>query len=135
MKYLGIDYGDKKIGLAIAGSDTKVAVIYDSVKSENAVYEIQKICREEFIDEIIIGLPLSLKGTGTKQTQKTRKFIKLLKEKIDLPINEHDERLTTRMAGRMTSGKPSLQTRKSEPKINKDQSAAVLILQSYIDMI
>ena len=124
MKYLGIDYGDKRIGLAIAGSDTRVALVYNTIKTENALYEIQKICREEFIDKIVVGLPLAMSGNETEQTNKTRKFIKLLKEKIELPIKEHDERLTSRIA-----------EQSGVDKAHKDQSAAVLILQSYIDMI
>tara|TARA_B100000315_G_C14541341_1_gene571047 strand:+ start:72 stop:482 length:411 start_codon:yes stop_codon:yes gene_type:complete len=135
MKYLGVDYGDKKIGLAIAGSDVRVALVYDSIKTENAINKIKRICNIENIDQIVIGLPLSMKGFETEQTQKTKKFINLLKAKIDLQINEHDERLTTRMSGRITSGKPSLLTRGEKLKIDKDQASAVLILQSYIDMI
>ena len=80
MKLLGIDYGQSKIGLAIADSDTKTAVPFGVAESDNLFAIIKDTIESENIDQIIVGLPLNMSGEETEQTELTKDFI--LKEKF-----------------------------------------------------
>lgn len=129
MNYLGIDYGSKRIGLAFADNTSKTAVVFDTLSRSmqekwpiNAVLKIEKICKAEKINIIIVGLPIALSGHLTGQTRKTQEFINLLKQETGLEVESQDERLTTRMASAA-----------GVAKNKRDQSAAVLILQSWLD--
>ncbi|MBD3360155.1 MAG: Holliday junction resolvase RuvX [Candidatus Buchananbacteria bacterium] len=126
MKYLGIDYGDKKIGLAIADSETKIASPYKILtNSKDILSKISEICQEEDIDKIIIGLPLTLKSSTSKQTKIVLNFIDKLKKIIDLPIIEQDERLSSGYAKELI--------KQMKIKHLDDDVAAMIILQSYLD--
>ncbi len=126
MKYLGIDYGDKKIGLAIADSETKIASPYKILtNSKDVLSKISEICHEEDIDKIIIGLPLTLKSSTSKQTEIVLNFIDKFKKIIDLPIIEQDERLSSGYAKELL--------KQIKVKHLDDDVAAMIILQSYLD--
>lgn len=107
MKYLGIDYGEKNIGLAICDNNLKIATPFGIVHS---LEEIKKIVQEKNIDKIIIGLPLGFRGE-TEQTRKTRDFAKNFKN-----FEFVDERFTSKMT-------------------KNHASAATIILQDYLDML
>lgn len=115
---LGIDYGQSKIGLALADSETKTAVPFGMVKSNNLFSIIKDIIKSENIDKIVIGLPLNMSGEETAQTNITQEFIEDLKVKTGLEVITEDERLTSVQANRL--GKD-------------DAVAAMYILQTYID--
>jgi putative Holliday junction resolvase len=126
MKYLGIDYGEKKIGLAIADSETKIASPYKIlINSKDISSKISEICYKEDIDKIIIGLPLTLKNSTSKQTKIVLNFIDKLKKIIDLPIIEQDERLSSGYAKELI--------KQMKTKHLDDDVAAMIILQSYLD--
>lgn len=126
MKYLGIDYGEKKIGLAIADSETKIASPYKIlINSKDISSKISEICYKEDIDKIIIGLPLTLKNSTSKQTKIVLNFIDKLKKIIDLPIIEQDERLSSGYAKELI--------KQMKIKHLDDDVAAMIILQSYLD--
>lgn len=126
MKYLGIDYGEKKIGLAIADLETKIATPYKILIDEaDILAKISEIVQEENISKIIIGLPISLKGTMSKQTKLVINFINKLRNNFDLEIIEQDEKFTSIYAQRLLQG--------TKAKKFDDDVAAMLILQSYLD--
>lgn len=107
MKYLGIDYGEKNIGLAISNNNLKIAVPFGIVKN---IQEIKKIIKTKKINKIIIGLPKGFRGE-TAQTKKTREFAKNFKS-----FEFVDERFTSKIS-------------------QNHASAATIILQSYLDML
>jgi putative Holliday junction resolvase len=126
MKYLGIDPGDKKIGLAIADSEIKIASPYKIlINNKNIILDIKNICSNEGIDSIIIGVPISLMGNQSKQTKNVLNFITKLRESIEIKIIEQDEQLTSQYAQRLL--------RETNAKKFDDDVAAMLILQSYLD--
>jgi len=126
MKYLGIDYGDKKIGLATADLETKIASPYKILfNNQNIISDIKNVCLNEEIDKIVIGLPISLKGTMSKQTENVIKFISKLRKNIDLEVIEQDEKYSSQYAQRLL--------RETKAKHLDDDVAAMLILQSYLD--
>lgn len=118
MNYLGIDYGQSKIGLAKASSETKIATPFKIIKNNpDIISEISQIVKNESVGQIIVGWPLSLSGQMSEQTKAVESFISLLK-KLGKPIHKQDERLTTKSA---IAAK------------DDDSSAAALILQIYLD--
>lgn len=122
MSILGIDFGEKRIGLAIADSELKIALPFKTVKSEK---EIEEICKNRKISKIIIGLPRGLSGKNTEQTQKTKEFAQRLKNNLKIPINFQDERLTSKQAEKMLQNK--------HKKEDIDAISAQIILQTYLD--
>lgn len=123
MRYLGIDYGDKRIGIALSDEQGILAFPLATVENgKNAVNQIKKICSEQEAERIIIGLPLSFAMKETEQTEKVRLFAGKLSKEINLPIEFENEILTSKMAGK---------ERVNRQKI--DESSAALILQSWID--
>ncbi len=132
MRVLGVDYGDRRIGLAISDGEEKLASRFLTVENrslENTIEEIRNIIAKENIKKIIVGLPMGLK-MESEQTRKTRLFIKELKQKINLPIIEANEVFTSKMAEEnlLNAG-----AKREEIKSIIDQEAARIILQDYLD--
>lgn len=124
MKCLGIDYGDKRIGIAVSDENGKIAFPGKIIpnKNDSQVFDkLEVFIRLENIKKIIIGLPLTLSSADSDQTLKTRLFAKRLLNKISLPIEFENEMLTTKIAQAGSNRK------------TVDASAAALILQSYLD--
>ena len=122
-KYLGIDWGQKRIGLALADSETKLATPFKVVKN---LSEVLDIIEKEGINEIILGLPLKMKNTKSETQAEFRNFKNNLKAKVNLPVLEVDERLSSKAADALSKDKKA--------KALRDALAAMLILQSYLDV-
>lgn len=121
LNYLGIDFGLRKIGLAIANST--ISTPYTVLKN-NYINQLFLICKKENIDKIIIGV------SEGKMAEETKKFANKLKKEINLPIEFYDETLSTQDAIRL-----SLEAgiKKSKRKSLEDAMAASVMLQNYID--
>lgn len=122
---LGLDYGEKNIGLAVADENSKMALPYKVLinKGEDFVLqELKKIIGEEKISKIIIGLPLSLSGEESKKTVETREFSAFLAKNLDVAIEMRDERLSSRLADTLAQG----------AKNSRDIGAAMVILEDYL---
>ena len=124
MQYLGIDWGEKRIGLALGDDQTRLASPFKVVSS---IDEIIKIIAEEEIDCIVIGKPVTLKNEEGGNVERVAAFIKFLKEKTAIPIEIIDERLTSRAADNLPGDKKS--------KAERDAVAAMIILQTYFDTL
>ncbi len=129
MRYLGIDYGDKKIGLAL-GDEARVAVPLEVVRvranGRSPVQRIVEIIREEQIDEVVVGAPLStVEGCVSEQLKKTREFVKKLQAEVSIPVQEIDERYTTAEAIRSQ--------KEIGATAEEDAIAAAIILQAWFD--
>lgn len=126
-KILGIDYGRSKIGLALADEQLKIAVPYKIIKNKGkkiVLQELEKICEEENVKQIIIGEPSRLTNNNKEIILEIEKFIKEIKTFLKIPIELEDERMTTKMAQALLKG----------TKIKNDDSvAAMIILQGYLD--
>lgn len=107
MNCLGIDYGEKNIGLAFGDAQLKIAIPLGIVHS---IEEVKQAIKDKKINKIIIGLPLGFKGE-TSETKKVREFAKNFPGAILI-----DERLTSKMS-------------------DDDAGAAALILQTYLDKL
>ena len=126
MKYLGIDYGQKRIGVAISDEDGKIAFPKETIENideEESISKLQKLAEREKIEKIVVGLPVSFSGEKNPQSEKVQIFAEKLFEIAKFPVEFENEILTTKLAA------------KGSTKKNIDASSAALILQSYLDKI
>ncbi len=100
-KFLAVDYGDKHVGLAISDETRTIAVPYRTLENNEALFNmLNKICEDEKIQKIIVGIPVGFQGE-TDQTKKTRLFCQELRECIknkDIVIEESNEVFTSKIA-------------------------------------
>ncbi len=132
MKILSIDYGDKRIGLAISDKNEKLAsrfLTLENKSQKKSIIEIKKIIPEENIQKIVIGIPVGLKGESA-QTQDIKEFSIKMSKNIKIPIIEVNEVFTSKMAKEnlLQAGVKSIDIKKAI-----DQEAARIILQDYLD--
>ena len=137
--YLGIDYGESKVGLAIADEETKMAFAFGILVNDKSLYvKLKEIISQEDIETVVIGLPSNVNREETEYTSDrvkdttvshaARKFAKKLAEIADVKIAFHDEMFTTKMA------KANLIER-GDRNVGKhdDAEAARIILQEWLD--
>lgn len=133
MKILGIDYGEKRIGLAVSDQLSMFAHPLDVVENKGNKTNIElmkNIIEQNKIDKIVIGFPLNMNGTEGERCEKTNQFIVHIKKVFQGEIIKWDERLTTVAANKML-----LENDMSRAKRKKvvDKIAACYILQGYLD--
>lgn len=134
MKTLGIDFGEKRIGLAIASSLFSIAQPLSVLKRKNIeadIKELEEIVKEYGIEEIVLGLPLNMNGSKGRKAQEAIDFGELLKKRLKLKVSLYDERLST-VEGERVLLQADL-TRAKRRNI-RDKIAAQIILQSYLDL-
>ena len=135
MRILGLDVGDRTIGVAVCDPLGLTAQGITTVKRKSEVLDIEeiaKICREYNVESIVSGLPKNMNGTIGPQGEKVQHFCEKLKETLGLEVKMWDERLTSVAANRaMLEGDLSRAKRK---KII-DKIAATFILQGYLDSL
>ncbi len=133
MKLLGLDWGSKRIGMAISTSSIGIALPLRTLSRAswtNDVSAIQNIIQTHNISMIIIGLPLLLSGKLGQQALNIKNAVTKLQTEIEIPINLFDERLTTKQSYKILK---ETQTKSSKIDEKIDEVSACLILQSYID--
>jgi len=130
-RIIGLDYGDKTIGVAVSCADMRVAVGVGTIRRERpgalrrSLRELAALAAEYGADEIVLGYPKNMDNTEGERCKKTLLFKELLEKKLSgLTVVLWDERLTTSEVMRVIS---------PGAKKNIDESAAVLILQSYLN--
>lgn len=136
MKILGIDFGLKKVGLASADSEIKIAlpgdIIYYSSKKE-LLEKIKKVITEKEIKKIVIGLPLSFDFSETEMSKKARDFGALLEKEFDLPIYFQNEISSSKQIENMDfEMNRKVKNRKPKQIKDVDNRSAALILESYL---
>jgi len=134
MRFLGIDYGTKRIGIAV--SDENIILAFPKgilLNNLNIFKNIGEILKTENISEIVIGESVNFKGKENIVSKEIKTFISELKDKFNLPIHEQKEFLTSVEARRHQDF--GGQARRFQKKKEVDDSAAALILQRYLDRI
>jgi len=135
MRILGLDVGDKTIGVSISDPLGYTAQGVKTIIRKNKkvdIEELNSLCSEYNVDTIVVGFPKNMNGTIGPQGEKVLKFCELIKETIELPIKMWDERLTTVAANRAM-----LEADLSRAKRKKivDKIASTYILQGYLDSL
>ena len=140
-RVLGLDAGDRRIGVAISDPDRSFALPLNSILADGSELDaIQRVVAAEEVTELVVGLPLSLSGGDSAQTASVREFAARLEARTGLPVHLWDERLSSHEAqtrsqdasharGRRRSG------RRAPPPADTDALAASIILQAYLDRL
>ncbi len=133
---IGLDYGDKTVGVAFCDKSVSVAVGLEIIRRERptklrrTLARIAAVCAEKKADGIILGYPYVLSGREGERCRKTLVFKGMLEERLSLPVVLWDERLTSVAAEEaMTESGLSFE----EQKEHVDELAAMLILQDYLN--
>lgn len=129
MMLVGLDYGSRRIGVAV--SVNGIAVPRDVIIVENdsdAVEKTVRVLQEEPPEKIVVGLPLTTSGKAGRQAERVKHFAELLRTKVSVPVELFDERFTSTdaMARLKVEG-----VSEKEMRGKLDSVAAVLLLESY----
>ena len=133
MKYIGIDYGTKNIGIAVSDENGSVAFPHSTVKAgPHALQEVVDIVKAQGAGEIVIGEARNFAGERNPVMEDIEQFKKDVGELTQLPVHYEREFFTSALAARQFA--PQEGSRKQNPSQEKlDASAAALILQSFLD--
>ena len=129
MRSLGLDIGDKRIGVALSDPGGILAsplTIINCIDEAVDIEAITSIIDQQQVQQIVVGLPRSMDGSIGKQAEKVEAFVQKLSSHTEIPVELRDERLSTVSAKRLMK---SVTTR----KIRHDAIAAAIILQGYLD--
>ncbi len=132
-RVLGIDYGEKRIGLAVSdplGHTAQGLETLERSGEEKDVRALQQTIEKWEVDTIVIGLPRHMDGTAGEQVRKVERFAERLRQATGRTVTPWDERLTTVAAERILIEGG---VRRRQRKSLRDRLAAVLILQGYLD--
>ena len=135
MRILGLDIGTKKIGIAVSdelGWTAQGIMTVLRRNGESDLKQIHEIVRLYGVEKVVVGLPKSMDGSLGPQAKMTLGFVQDLREVLGIPIITWDERLSTVEATKMLIG-AGVSREKRKRKI--DMTAAILILQSYLDSL
>ncbi len=133
MRIMGIDYGDRNIGIAVSDAFQWTAQGIEVVTKRRDNGELERIAelvKEYEVSEIVLGFPKNMNGSIGPRGEISIAFAEQIKEKLQLPVHLWDERLTTAAAER-TLLEADVSRKKRKAAV--DKLAAVLILQNYLD--
>lgn len=134
VRALGVDPGSKRIGLAVSDLSGTIAspltVLQRSRSRQHDLHELARIAREEEVEVVVFGLPLNMDGSRGPAARAAAAEARRLATLVDVPVELHDERLTTVTAERdlMAAGLDAVERRQVVDKV-----AAAIMLQSWLD--
>jgi putative holliday junction resolvase len=128
VKVLALDYGSARTGVAVSdptGTVARPLGVVEAASTEQGIARLVELAREEEVERVVVGLPITLRGERGSQAEETDRFVALLRDALDLPIESFDERFTTKLArqtGRARAERPPAE----------DAVAAAHLLTSYL---
>ena len=134
-RLIGVDMGSKRVGLSISDENRKIATPLETINYVNIqilVDKLKKIANENNVHAIIFGNPKNMDGTEGSSSQSVKDKVKLISEKIKIPVFLWDERLSTVGAFNLSS---QLDVNVTKRVKNIDESAAAFILQGVLDFL
>jgi len=135
MRVLGLDIGEKRIGVALSDPQGLLAGALTIIERRDSAADIQAILNlveKHGVERIVVGLPRSLDGSIGQQAEKVQAFSEMLGQKVDVPVESWDERLSTVAAERLLL---EVGARRAKRKKHRDAIAASFILQGYLDRL
>ena len=130
-RLLGIDWGEKRVGLALSDIGKVFAQPFLTLNNdENLLEKLQKVCVDKGVERIVIGLPVRTDGKIGRSEELVREFARELEEKTGLTVILWDERFSSVVASYYTSSLKEIDSRKI-----KDRIEASVILQSYLESV
>lgn len=133
MRYLAIDHGDKRTGLAICDASETLVSPHSVIETGNErqlLTRVLAVIQQERIEAVVIGLPFNMDGTEGPRAKKVRHFASLLNQAISCPILFHDERLSSFEAEHLSV---DLELTRKKKKKRLDAIAAAAILNSFLE--
>ena len=124
MKVLALDYGSARTGIAVSdptGTVARPLGVVEQAATERGLARIVELARREHAEQIVVGLPLTLRGERGAQAKETERFVDALRGAVDVPVETFDERFTTRIAAARGGDAP------------EDALAAAHLLTSYLE--
>ncbi len=137
MRALGVDYGERRVGLALSDPTGTIASPLPTIKRRKGkrppIKAMERIGEEHDVNAVVMGLPLDLEGEESDWTREVREVGDELGRRLDVPVHYVDERMTSSRAERVVRKRLNLPRSAREEKERVDAAAAVLILQSWLD--
>jgi putative Holliday junction resolvase len=124
VKVLALDYGSARTGVAVSDQTGTVARplgVVERAATETGIARVLAIARQEGVERIVVGMPVTLRGEHGAQAEETTRFVEALRAATDLPVESFDERFTTRLARATRSRAP------------EDAVAAAHLLSGYLE--
>jgi putative Holliday junction resolvase len=124
VKVLALDYGSARTGVAVSdptGTLARPLGVVERASSESGLAELARLVREEEVERVVVGLPLTLRGARGEQAVETERFVDTLRGTVDVPVELYDERFTTDLAEQTAGTAP------------EDALAASHLLSSYLE--
>jgi putative Holliday junction resolvase len=136
-RVLGLDVGERRIGVAVSDPERRFALPLQSIdrKAGDTMEAIASYVREDEIEEVVVGLPLSLSGESGPQAESAIAIARDLERRLHLPVHMWDERLSTREAlGRVEGPRRGQRRERGRgAAADTDALAASIILQAFLD--
>jgi len=127
-RVLGIDYGKKKVGLAISDPLRLIATPFAIVPNDKGLAgKLKQFIKEEKITHLVLGKPVSLSGEKNQQLAEVERFQERLERELGMPVFLYDERYSSKMAKEVL--------REDKGRKDDDDIAAAVILQEYLELI
>jgi putative holliday junction resolvase len=123
MRVLALDYGSARCGCALSDPTEMLATPLESIRepgSDRGLGQIARLVDERGVEEVVVGLPVSLSGREGPQAAEAREFAARLERRLDVPVTTFDERYTTALA------------RRTPGRLPEDSRAAAHLLESYL---
>ena len=133
MKWMGIDYGSVRVGIAMSDPDGLFAMPVQTIQrvtDKQVVSEILALIEDKEPDGVVVGLPYNMDGTEGEAVQKVRAFLNRLTPRLSIPVETWDERMSTQLVERLLI---AADVRRDKRKHSRDKLAAQTILQGYLD--
>ena len=102
MKVLALDYGSARTGVAVSdptGTLARPLGVVERVGTEEGLAQLRRVIGEERPERVVVGLPLTLHGSHGVQARETERFVQILRDLLEVPVELYDERFTTDLAG------------------------------------
>lgn len=129
---LGIDPGERRIGVALADEETRFARPLETIDQQttDALARLQELIAEHGVTTVVVGRPVNLAGREGQAMEAQKTFVMRLRDELDVPVDVYDERLTTVIAERSMR---EAGTKAAQRKAMRDAVAASVMLQGYMD--
>ena len=124
MKVMALDYGSARTGVAVSdptGTLARPLGVVEGAATDNGLAELKRLAREEEVERVVVGLPLTMRGTRGEQAAETDRFVEALRGVLSVPVELYDERFTTDLAQRTAGTAP------------EDALAAAHLLTTYLE--
>ncbi|HEY3549577.1 MAG TPA: Holliday junction resolvase RuvX [Gaiellaceae bacterium] len=121
---MALDYGSARTGVAVSdptGTVARPVGVVQKAAAESGLAELARLAREEDVERVVVGLPLTMRGTRGEQVVETERFVDSLRDILDVPVELFDERFTTDLAQQTAGTAP------------EDALAAAHLLASYLE--